>query len=189
MNQPVFRPAYAGIGSRETPHDVLLLMNAVARKMAKRGWILRSGGATGADQAFLSGAIEAHKQHHSVETYLPWAKFEFDALHGIDLGDRRHIARFEPAPWTFPIAAQHHPRWATLSHGAQRLHARNVHQVLGYEPVGDTFDVSKLIVCWTPDGLASGGTGQALRIAKAHGVQIRNLHDPETREKVEAFAA
>ena len=191
MDQPVFRPAYAGIGSRETPAEVQKLMHDLAVKLAARGMILRSGGATGADQAFLSGAIPTHShKYHAVETYLPWANFEREELRRITFGSRSHVARTEPAPWTFPIAQQHHPRWAALSLAAQKLHARNVHQILGHQPLENGgFDVVKFVVCWTSDGEATGGTGQALRIAKAHGVEIRNLHDPEVREKAKAFVA
>lgn len=40
---------YAGIGSRETPKDFLNLFTAVAISLEKRGCILRSGHAPGAD--------------------------------------------------------------------------------------------------------------------------------------------
>lgn len=186
--QPVFRPAYAGIGSRETPADVQKLMHDIAVTMARRGWILRQGGANGADQAFLSGAIDLHRnEHHCVETYLPWPGYEKEALSWLTVGAANHVARAEPAPWTFPIAAQHHPRWAALKPGAQKLHARNVHQILGFQPVGDYYDLVRFVCCWTKDGEATGGTGQALRIAKAYGVEIRNLFDPETRARAEAL--
>lgn len=47
---------YTGIGSRETPPDILELMTKIARFMFKQGFTLRSGGADGADSAFEAGA-------------------------------------------------------------------------------------------------------------------------------------
>ena len=43
---------YAGIGSRETPEEVLHVMISLGKALCKQGWGLSSGGAPGADQAF-----------------------------------------------------------------------------------------------------------------------------------------
>jgi hypothetical protein len=40
------------------------------------------------------------------------------------------------------------------------------------------------IVCWTKDGKASGGTGQALRLAEDRGIVIENLFFEDVRELV-----
>ena len=48
--------AYAGIGSRETPPTVLDLMGRFASQLSIQGWVLRTGMAGGADQAFYRGA-------------------------------------------------------------------------------------------------------------------------------------
>ena len=47
---------YAGIGSRKTPHDTCDLMTKIAIALDNRGYILRSGGAKGADKAFEAGS-------------------------------------------------------------------------------------------------------------------------------------
>jgi len=47
---------YAGIGSRKTPEETLEFMTRFARILARKGYILRSGGAEGADTAFANGA-------------------------------------------------------------------------------------------------------------------------------------
>jgi hypothetical protein len=69
------RSAYAGIGSRETPPTVLDLMARAASWLAAEGWVLRTGMAAGADQAFYRGA----REHGAFELYLPWSAFESDA--------------------------------------------------------------------------------------------------------------
>lgn len=43
---------YTGIGSRQTPKDILKLMEDIAFKLAQKGYILRSGAAGGADTAW-----------------------------------------------------------------------------------------------------------------------------------------
>ena len=47
---------YAGIGSRETPSEILKLFENVGKFLAKKNFILRSGHAPGADISFENGA-------------------------------------------------------------------------------------------------------------------------------------
>lgn len=65
------QPVYAGIGSRETPGQTLTAMEQLAHVLAARGWVLRTGLAGGADQAFYRGAVG----QGAVELYLPWPSF------------------------------------------------------------------------------------------------------------------
>jgi hypothetical protein len=87
------------------------------------------------------------------------------------------------------MAAAHHPAWERLSPGPRALHARNCHQILGR----DLNDPVSFVVCWTPDGAttnpgpSTGGTGQALRIAAAHGISVFNLARPEDLERIQKF--
>ena len=50
---------YAGIGARATPPPILSLMTRAAFALCKRGYVLRSGHAIGADSAFERGAGSA----------------------------------------------------------------------------------------------------------------------------------
>lgn len=158
---------YAGIGSRTTPDPILALMRAIAAGLVHRGWVLRSGGAPGADQAFAAGARAAHGD---VEEFLPWPGF----------ADRRRARLTRPTAAAYELAAAHHPAWARLGRPGRALHARNAHIVLGAE-LGEP---ARFVVCWTPDGSLdghghrSGGTGQALRIAHTRGVGVINLARP-----------
>ena len=51
---------YSGIGSRETPDNVLVVMEKLGAAFAKKGFVLRSGGADGADSAFERGCDSAN---------------------------------------------------------------------------------------------------------------------------------
>jgi len=145
---------YTGIGSRETPEEVLSLFTIVGEFLAKKGYILRSGGAKGADKAFEVGCDKAKGKK---EIYLPWRKFE-NSNSNLIVKDKR----------AFDIAKQFHPYWHNLSNGAKKLQARNSHQVLGQ----DLSTLSKFVICWTQNGSGRGGTGQAIRIAKYYDIPV-----------------
>lgn len=162
---------YAGVGSRQTPPDVLALMTVIARRLAARGFVLRSGGAVGADRAFEKGA--PHR-----EIYLPWTDYS-------PLAARLYT----PTTEAFVLASKHHRAWSRLGGAAKALHARNAHIVLGtYLKTPALF-----VVCWTRDGAIekttaeTGGTGQAIRIAVAHGIKVWNLARGDHRAVWEAI--
>ncbi len=159
---------YTGIGSRETPDSILRIMKAYAAKMATDGNLLRSGAAPGADSYFESGCLSVGG---SKEIYLPWAGFEGRTGSG-------YISAIPKE--AFEIAATFHPAWERCSQGARKLHTRNVCQILGK----DLKTKTDLVVCWTKDGKASGGTGQAIRIAEHYDVRIVNLQRREDLEEV-----
>ena len=144
---------YAGIGSRETPQSILEIMTASAVQFAAEGYILRSGAAPGADSAFEAGAGDQK------EIWLPWLGFN---------GSKSQLL---PHKHAFEVAAHFHPAWDRCSPAARKLHARNVHQILGY----DLNTKSEFVMCWTKDGKASGGTGQAIRIAEGYGIPVYYL--------------
>lgn len=141
---------YTGIGSRKTPKTILKLFTEVAIYLSKQGYILRSGGAKGADQAFERGAAKK-------EIYLPWRDFENNKSNLI-VGHKK----------AFEIAEKYHPRWNSLSEGAKKLQARNSHQILGIT----LNKPSRFVICWTEYGIGNGGTGQAIRIAKDYNIPI-----------------
>lgn len=145
---------YTGIGSRATPDEVLAKMTQIAQAFARKGWVLRSGGAKGADSAFEAGAGERK------EIFLPWPGFN---------GRQSSFSR--PSAAALEMAAQLHPAWERCSQGARKLHARNTHQILGYDLKSPT----SLVVCWTEGGGLKGGTAQAIRLATLYSIPVFNL--------------
>jgi len=69
-------------------------------------------------------------------------------------------------------------RVAASLHPVRKLIARNGHQVLG----AGMDDPVVMVVCWTPDGAETGGTGQAIRPASRLGVPVVNLKRPGALE-------
>lgn len=156
---------YAGIGSRTTPKDILLVMQEFAYQAAQRGIGLRTGAAPGADSAFELGAIDAMGDR---QIFLPWKGF---ANHDSPLYNTHPLAE--------KFAETVHPVWNVLSPAAKKLVARNMHQILG----PDLDDPVQMVVCWTRDGCESrekygprtGGTGTAIAFASSLDIPVFNL--------------
>jgi len=162
---------YTGIGSRGTPHFVLVAMSAIAMYLEScphRRYCLRSGGADGADLAFENGVIDRENK----EIYLPWRGF-----------NESDSQRFQIPKEAFEIASRHHPAWDKLKDSVRRLMARNVQQVLGQ----DLNKPSAFVICWTPDGCEhsntrtskTGGTGLAISVASEFNIPVYNLKHHE----------
>lgn len=150
---------YAGIGSRETPAPVLDRMWHWGAYFARHGFTLRSGGARGADTAFQDGNDYARGNR---EMYTAADASKIENLHWIE-----HAGRF-------------HPAWDRCSVHAKFLHARNSAIMLGAslnQPVD-------FVICWTKDGKASGGTGQALRIADTYQIPVFNMFHTDCEERL-----
>lgn len=196
-------PAYAGIGSRKAPPHVLEEFRRLGRLLAARGWILSTGACSGPDQAFATGAVAGRG---SVRLFLPWAGYEAkwikSILEGIytfenEVSDRAYVI----AAWDCTKLPRRrvksaresvetfHPASGPLKTGARLLHARNWHICFPNPEPFETKSVS-FILCWTPGGRVTGGTGQALRIAAAHGIEVINFGSPKShKQQVAALLA
>lgn len=174
--------SYAGIGSRRTPTNCLHYMRETAQRLATHGYTLRSGAAEGADTAFEDGARAGGGAR---EVFLPWDGF----------GNREDGIVLDSCPGqaaAYGIAAQHHPAWATLKPGVRRLMARNVFQILGANcdaPVS-------FVICWAPKPKqdaagrvmdVDGGTGLAVRLAYARGIEVFHLGVREHARRILTF--
>jgi DNA-binding XRE family transcriptional regulator len=148
---------YAGIGSRETPKDICEIMTQLATKLANTGWVLRSGGAKGADQAFEKGVPKG---------------FEKEIFYAKDATEKALI-----------LAEKYHPNWQVCSDYARKLHARNGMILLG-EKLDSSVE---FVICWTKDGKASGGSGQGIRIATNYEIPVFNLYNKEHLERINNF--
>lgn len=148
---------YTGIGSRETPIDIQILMSELAFALANDNWVLRSGGAEGADSAFESTATKKR-------IYLPWDGFNGKLVDNIT---------YRVPPYNEDFVNDYHPSADFLSAAAKKLMSRNTYQVLG----DDLNTPSSFIVCWTAGGKLNGGTAQALRIASSYHIPIYNLYN------------
>lgn len=154
-----FGKVYTGIGSRKTPDKVLEIMTEVAQKLTEMHFILRSGGAEGADKAFAKGA-------HYREIWYP----------------------SEATKESMAIAAMYHPAWESLNMFAKRLHGRNAFQVLGaYLKDPSKFVICWTpdgAINHAERSRSTGGTGTAISIASANGIPVYNLKREDHMEKI-----
>lgn len=161
---------YTGIGSRETPQDVLHQMFAVAQGLAEKGWILRSGAAPGADEWFEKGCDASHGQK---EIYLPWKNFQKNK--SVFYNVSQEAVDVAESVWDKTRTSP----FKYLKRPVKLLMGRNAYQI-----AGRTLDNhSDVVVCWTPDGCIdaaerrpkTGGTGQAIAHASYLGIPVFNL--------------
>lgn len=161
--------SYAGIGSRQTPIEILNLMTQIASEL-KDHMVLNSGGAPGADKAFEDGAGTSKK------IFVPWNGF----------GGYKQLYKIPEK--AYEMASTAHPAWGYLNQGVRSLMARNCQQVLGEH----LDDLVEFVLCWTPDGCCdeksrtrkTGGTGLAITIASRNGIPVFNLKDDICRNFV-----
>jgi hypothetical protein len=165
---------YAGIGSRETPENVLKIMEQLGKIFAKKNFILRSGAAEGADRAFEKGCDEAKGQK---EIYLPWKNFNGSES---DLFYENLPAAAEE------IAFKYHPNLYKCTYGVIKMMTRNSCQILGK----DCHTKCNFVVCYCAidsNGNETGGTSQALRIARDKNIPIFNLFYKEELNKLKEY--
>ena len=163
---------YAGIGSRETPQEVLDKMTEVAKYLESLGYTLRSGGADGADKAFEKGVT------YKKEIFLGTDK----------TGEReKKIAReIHPNPQALDNAKSKTGK--PIANFMWNLMGRNTNQIFGANldtPVD-------FVLAWTQDGLTdyrnrsiqSGGTGQAIDMASRKGIPVINMANDNWRDEL-----
>lgn len=184
---------YTGVGSRETPEDILAMMTALGKKLATDGWTLRSGGATGADAAFELGWFDWYANQTpwpsqaQAEIYIPWEGYnghDRDGCFGANINPELDSPELHMLAEM--IAEKMHPNWKACKRGARAMHARNVYQVLGR----DLKTPSKMLVAWTPltrAGLPTGGTATAIKLAESHKIACFNLNKPVDFERIQIY--
>jgi len=152
---------YAGIGARTTPATILCIMHGIGRRLANKGWVLRSGEAVGADTAFKEGAALLNGK---MELFLPWKGFN---------GSNSNLYNLPKFNEAMEIAKSIHPAWFHCSVIARKLLARSVFQILGASL--DT--PSSIVIGWT---LGKGGTAFTFSVARKYHVPVLNLRKLES---------
>ena len=171
---------YAGIGARETPSEILTVMESISLNLGNAGWKLRSGGAIGADSAFQCGIKDLPKLKEKQEIYLPWNNFNYN-LACDDIGV--YVPTHHQFMKAEPLTRKYHSYYDRLTSKARNLMIRNAFQLLGINldnPVA-------MVICYTENGKIKGGTGQALRISKDYNIPIYNLGNSECLSKIDEY--
>ena len=160
---PQYIGAYAGIGARQTPQDILRYMSDQARILEGKGLILRTGDANGADKAFRDAA--KHKLVYTPNQPIEqWARDEVSVLCDTEYNQMNEHTR--------------------------NLLARNMYQLFGSGASKSTKQPSKFVLYWSlpspqwDTGVhtnnyynCSGGTRYAVRAACNAGIPTFNLYN------------
>jgi hypothetical protein len=177
---------YAGIGSREIDSNTEDLLFRIGAALAKEGWTLYSGGASGSDFSFEKGC---DKEKGLKTIFLPWKNFGYkwnrqncdsDIIGPTEkaLELARNLAKEYPEEYSGLLKSESQGKeWNWL------FIARNMHQILGRKllvPVNS-------VICYTKDAQDLGGTRWALRLARKYNVNIYNVGDTKTKEKFEKW--
>ena len=161
---------YTMIGSRNTPTNVCITLKEIAKELYLLGYIGRSGGANGADQAMEDGHTIGVIENASI--YLPWNNFNGKSSNMRGYINSTKLMTYEKAK---EIASGVHPAWDKCKHGTQALHTRNVFQILG----SSLKSPSDFVICYAEPtgtkGYVKGGTGTAVKIAIDNGIPVYNL--------------
>lgn len=185
------RKTYAGIGRQTLPHAIQELMVDLGYAYASLGYVLRSGGAKGADDAFEWGAIlyanETGKPFSEVmEIYLPDKRFKGrharnDGYHHFENSDLTE----DQQAFTNRMIETWHPAPHRLGR-ARKFMERNCMQIMG----ADLSSPSDFVMCWTHDGDANtGGTGFAKKVAIDCGVPVHDLWHDAVLDQTRAWLA
>lgn len=182
---------YAGIGSRETPEEILALMRRVAAVLYRMGWTLRSGGADGADHAFYAGATQDPSfDPDRVKIYLAWNGMKGHG--GVRLYEDPSRGFYNATLYSTHeeakrIAQDLHGAWEKLGNGGQLLHTRNVFQILGE----DLNSQVRMVICYAKpvgnQGAVKGGTNTAVKLALLKGADVINLATEGGLARINAF--
>ena len=172
--------AYAGVGSRRTPPEILDAMSDIAQTLGDAGTALSTGGADGADKAFETGALRTDAP---ITVHTPWPGYNGyrpgrDPKTDIDIVHPKSTATIEGRTYA-ELAREHHPYWNRCGRGARALFVRNVSILAGaLDDDGESLPV-RAVIAWTPNGLPvgreAGGTGHTLRTAASLDIPCVNL--------------
>jgi hypothetical protein len=162
---------YAGIGSRMTPYIITTEMIILGKYMAFKKYLLRTGGALGADAAFIRGCNLIDNKLK--EIYYPNDVFCYN---NEIIENAKNIAKYY----------HKHDRWWTIPGHTKRCLIRNVFILLGIK-LDSPVD---FVICWdAPDTRSYGRTKHFIRMAESWKIPIINMKTPklETAKNVYSY--
>ncbi|HOK59905.1 MAG TPA: hypothetical protein PK432_02900, partial [Candidatus Dojkabacteria bacterium] len=197
---------YAGIGSRQTPQEVLDKMTEVAKYLDDLGYTLNTGKTypTKLNDYLIKTVHKGNKEAAEKAYKNKQAETErLSKLYGNTVGmdeegaDRAFSAGaskknlFSPSDKIgqkeMKVGEEIHPNWSALSAGAAKLMARNTNQVFGEnldKPVDFVLFYAKEV---KGSIRPEGGTGQAVEMARRKGIPTINMADENWRDQLKAI--
>ena len=165
--------AYAGVGNRDTPPEILAKMTEWSKKLSDLGFTLRTNGSDVPGDALELGA-------NKVEYYLPWKNF-----------NKKKSRYDKPTEDAYELASKYHIVFDKLNDTVKALVAANSHVILG----DNLRDPVLFVLAWSPDGAElskectarTGIANQPIKIAASLNIPVFNLHKPDAEMRLERF--
>lgn len=173
---------YSGIGSRETPNEILDDMFVLGVWFAELGYTLRSGNANGADVAFGRGCDYVDGNS---EIYLPYDNFNGGCRNSIHVKNSKLLKRAST------IMKSLKSQMYTWNSRNTPYHQRNVFQVIGV----NLNTQSSFVVCYTDTGAETekqvierndtSGTSTAITLADRLSIPVVNMYNKDWLSRIE----
>ena len=160
---------YSGIGHRSTPEKVRDMMTSIGSQLAQMGFILRSGNAIGADQAWEEQVTRKMKEIFIVER-------KKSCPFGI-------IADVTQEQWDFVVSHYHGGMRAFSKQSAyvQYLFLRNLNILCG-KHLDDKVD---FVAYWHEGEHCDGGTGHTVAMAKTLEIPCFNIWSEKDQQAMD----
>lgn len=161
---------WTGVGSRDTPSRIEKIQISIGKRMAEDGLVLRSGNAFGSDYCFQKGVFEVDPS--LAEIYLPWGNYNKELINlearylTLDESESINATEILEDSKVMPYIRKCKP-------GVQKMHLRNVYQVLGWQE-----ERSEVCIYYAPldnAGNVKGGTRTAVGVSKYYDIPCYNL--------------
>jgi len=189
------RKTYTGVGSRNTPLYILYMMSELAAIFEKKGFVLRSGCATGADAAFEDALTDPA---NNAEIYVPNKGFAFNMgttykKHYI-IPKEKFGTGFNGLYYQATRLIHQkdiHKFWKHCKPNVMDLHNRNMFQVLGL----DLKSKSNFNILFTKNketkyddtNSRTGGTGTSINASDLYDIELFNLSVDEHYTRLRVF--
>ena len=157
------------IGSRSITVQEENILKEIAQKYHNLGYILRSGGANGADSIV--------NEFENKEIYIPWNGFNNFEHNGESVFE---LSRIPGSLDAIRAARRVHPAPHKLTMASEKLHGRNYFQVFGQNGIASEL---VLFVADEVDGEVCGGTRTAVTLAREAGIETINLRKSSDKNK------
>lgn len=173
VGEPKLYKTYVGTGNKEAPPEVLSLIKRLTRELEEFGFVLRTGGLEGPEEAFEVSA-------KNMELHLPWRGFN----------NKESKFTFTPKQ-ALGIAKMFHPTFESLKPAIQTIIAKNVRLVMGKDLKSPTM----FVICWSEDGVEkssdktskTGNVGFVVSIACAMHIPVFNLANPDAEKRLKQY--
>ncbi len=157
-------------GNESPPPAVLQALQRLVPEMEKRGYVIRSGGMKG-----MENAVE--ELARNLEIHLPWK--------GFDGKESKFTYTSDEAK---EFAKRYHPAWDQAKPVVQTFCAKNVRLMLGKDLKSPT----QILIIWSEDGAEhvrertakTGLTGIAVALASELRIPTFNLQRPDAEQRL-----